>query len=273
MHDLAAELTRPLGAAAGPGRALLGQACDQIRATPPDDPLFPRAFSVSFEGLGAEGGARDVGLVFLDFGPPLDLGEAPDGVARAFSRLCGEASADAARDIGRLTEVSRGLRLDHVGAGRRRGRALHKAYLGGRLEALVARARAASTPDLTRPHGDALGALAAAVDARPAVMVVDVVAGEVVRVGFELNLDVKPSLHAGYAELVRASRLFEHAPAALGAALDAGPVWRALPDGEAALLEVSHLKVSFDGRGAPEWKLYLRVQKLPGTVMSERRSG
>jgi len=77
---------------------------------------------------------------------------------------------------------------------------------------------------------------------------------------------VHPDENVGYAERVFASDLWQLAPPELRATEPfalGGALRRPLEGGYEAVLETSHVKLSFDGSGTPEWKLYLRLQKAP----------
>lgn len=268
LEDVADEVTAGLDPEA-PGRRLLRQACLRWRARGPKHPLYPRAFSVSLEG--ATEGFKDVALVFTDFGPPLQLSD--EGLSAAFADLAlpesdAESESEATRaNLRALDPMSVGLRLDHVGAGYRRGRPVHKAYFGGRMAGLVRRLLEPATADLVGAQASALVDLADRVGDRPCAMVVDATGGRIVRVGFELELDVRPAAHRDYADLVFAHPLWTHAPEALRAEeaqIRRGPVERPLTEGYLAVLDTAHLKVSFDGTQTPEWKAYLRLQKVFG---------
>jgi hypothetical protein len=275
LADVAEQITAGLPHTRGPGAALLAEACRRFSARAVDDPLYPRAFSVSLEGLEHGGAHADVALVFSDLGPPLDLGARPEGVREAFADLPSE-DPDVDRNLTCLTSVARGLRLDHVGLGRRRGRVVHKVYLGGTLGPLTQRLLEPATAGLVGPHAEALRALAERAGPRPAAMVVDAAGGVIRRAGFELNLDVRPDENPGYADAVFGSALWALAPEGLRATeafTRGGAVRRDLGDGHDAVLESSHVKLSFDGSARPEWKLYLRLQKAPGTRMKDLSAG
>lgn len=262
LEDVAAEVTVGLDTEA-PGRRLLREACRRWQARGPKHPLYPRAFSVSLEG--ATEGFKDVALVFTDFGPPIAL--ADEGLTAAFADLALPESQAARANVDVLGAMSVGLRLDHVGAGYRRGQPVNKAYFGGRMRDLVDRFLEPATAGLARAHASALRELADQVGDRPCAMVVDATGGRIVRVGFELELDVRPDEHRDYADLIFAHPLWGHAPEALRAEqahIRRGPVERPLPGGYVAVLDTGHLKVSFDGTQTPEWKAYLRLQKVFG---------
>ena len=262
LQDVADEVAAALDPEA-PGRRLLSEACRRWTARGPKDPLYPRAFSVSLEG--AAEGFKDVALVFTDFGPPIQLGR--EGLGEAFADLAVPETEATRADLEALNPMSVGLRLDHVGAGYRRGQAVHKAYFGGRMRDLVDRLLQPATAHLAGAHAAGLGDLADRVADRPCAMVVDATGGQIVRVGFELELDVRPEEHRGYADLIFAHPLWTYAPEALRAEQDQmrrGPVQQTLPDGYVAVLDTGHLKISFDGTETPEWKAYLRLQRVFG---------
>jgi hypothetical protein len=260
--DLATRLGRGAGET-GRGRRLVEGMSERLRSLPLDAPIFPRAVSISLGALAA--GAREVGvdLVFADFGPSLDLGSATGAMRRAFE-LIAEASLLDDEALRIMDRLGAGLRLAHVGAGWRDDRRLHKAYLGGRLDELVRAVVDRGGAPLLETRARDLDRLANATGSRPAHLVVDVTDGALARVGFELNFHLDGS--EGFAEIAvadplwvdvlpdelrrDAERLVEH-----------GTLFRRLDDGSRARFRVSHLKVSFDGSGVPEWKAYLCFQR------------
>jgi hypothetical protein len=97
-----------------------------------------------------------------------------------------------------------------------------------------------------------------------------VAGGTLARVGFELNFHLEGA--EGFAQLAVADALW------LGALpdelrrdaerlIELGTVFRPQGDGSHARFRISHLKVSFDGSGEPEWKAYLCFQRsLAGSL-------
>ena len=262
--DLARSLVGPAPGEAKRGRALLEGVCRRLRTLPLEAPLFPRAVSISLGPIGGtEGGGVD--LVFLDFGPVLDLGSDPGQLRRAFELL--EPPGPLPRQeepLDVLERVAAGLELAHVGAGWRRGSPLHKAYLRGRLDELVGAVVDRGAAPLIGSHLRDLERLASDAGRHTAHLVLDAAGGSLARVGFELNFDLAGA--EGFARLAAADALWLDAVNGelrrdAERLLELGSVGRPLDDGAHARLRVSHLKLSFDGSGRPEWKAYLCFQR------------
>jgi hypothetical protein len=263
FSDLAQSLGR--GAGAERGRRLVVAMSERLRSLPLDAPLFPRAVSFSLGAIGAGGREAGVELLFLDFGPSLDLAADPGLLRRAFELIAPNASLPGRDDtLAVLQRVAVGLDLAHVGAGSRHGKPLHKVYLGGRLDELVRAAVDRGAVMLVGPCACDLERLACATGHRAAHLVLDAVDGRLTRAGFELNFHLDRA--EGFAQIALADPLW--AGAVQGEArrdaerlIELGTAFRRLPDGSYARLRISHLKISFDGSGAPEWKAYLCFQR------------
>jgi hypothetical protein len=250
------DLVRGLGRSDG----LVDGVCERLAALPLDAPHFPRAVSFSLGPLArAQRGGAEIELAFLDYGPALDLCAEPELLCRAFTLL-----QPGFREQDALERVSQGLALAHVGAGRRAGRPLHKVYLAGSLAALTRAVLDRGASALVGPHAPDLERLAAATGPRTAHLVADVLEGELARVGFELNFHLDGA--EGFAALTLADPLWQRAVRRdwrrdTERLIELGTHYRPLADGSHARLRISHLKLSFDRRGEPEWKAYLCFQR------------
>jgi hypothetical protein len=248
------------------GQCLFESACRHMEATPIHAPLFPRALSISVESVGRAGPGPGVDFVFLDYGPVLDLSTDPTQLRRCFGFLePSQPLPQRQQSLDVLARMSAGFSLAHIGMGWRRDACLHKVYLRGRFAELVQAALERGAANEISPHAPELLELAEDVAARVVHLVVDESGGRVVRVGFELNFDVGGA--EGFASLVTRNQLWigmvpGKARGEVEALAGYAATLRPLDDGTQASLRLSHLKVSFDGSGDPEWKAYLCFQKL-----------
>jgi hypothetical protein len=268
FEDLARTLVRGGGVARG--RGLVETLCERLGVMPLDAPDFPRAVSFSLGSIGVGGRDAGVELVFVDFGPALDLAADPVLLDRAFALSAPNESVEDRNALAVLERISTGLELAHVGAGFRRGISLRKAYLRGRLADLARAAIDRGAASLIATQAHALERLARSADHRTAHLVVDVAGGRLTRVGFELNFHLDGA--EGFADLALADALWLDGVSGelrrdAERLIALGTIFRRLGDGSHARFRISHLKLSFDGSGHPEWKAYLCFQRsLAGSL-------
>ena|GEM_PF-6089956 len=226
-----------------------------------DDPLFPRAVSFSFEELCEEN--TQLNFLFLDYFEGIKLDDCRTQLRKVFE-MFGTGFDASSDEFDTLARVSKNMRLAHCGFGKRNGRLRLKTYLSGSLSDFLDSGAGAASSELFGVHKEQLHELAAVLEDRACHMVVDVCDAEIIRVGFELNVDsekfedygarvLDSSLWRTWGRTDEQDELIE--------LMRSGGNIQALADGETSRLFVSHFKISFDGSGVPEWKVYLACTK------------
>ncbi|PRQ06957.1 hypothetical protein [Enhygromyxa salina] len=232
-------------------------------------PVFPERCYFGFE-VDDDERLRIAGVVWSYFMHAARLGEHELG--DLFAQLLGPGFDPANPSIVRLAELCGSVRPLEIGHGIRRGRELFKAYPALRFSASAALLDGFEH-DAARSLRPAIEQLGRALPQWDCFCPLDVVDGELVRLGFEFNFE-EPGARERYLPVLFDSqlvseRLPESARAALVAGLARPRVTRTNARGERCSFEVTHLKLSIDCRGRLAWKAYFAYRALdayPATI-------
>lgn len=231
--------------------------------------IFPERCYFGFEVAEAQS-LRIAGVVWSYFMHADKLREV--ALSELFAQLLGSTAKPQHPSILRLTELCGETPSIEIGYGIRGSYELFKAYPAMRFET--------SAPLLDHFDSEQARGLRAALTQLGVKLPkwdcfcpMDVVDGELVRLGFELNFE-EPNAREHYLPVLLESTLMTelfppHLREALGSGIAGGRVIRVSPKGERCSFEITHLKVSIDHHKQLRWKVYFAFRLLdvyPTTV-------
>ena len=225
------------------------------------DPLLPRAISLSFERLSAT--ISELNFVFIDFDELVELEANPNLLSEIFESF-GQSIHPCSSSLELLQDICDQSFLAHCGVGRRNNATRFKVYLEGTLPEFINSKAGRECSHLFGKRQQELEEFAQILDDRLCHMVIDVCDAQVIRVGFELNID--PRLRDNYGTVVLDTAMWNrYSNLENSESLHQLIVNRRHkinhPDGNESELFISHFKISFDGSDTPEWKVYFSCTK------------